>query len=64
MLRKKIKEEIKYENMYGLANGKRVVIWKTIGRILILPFRLIAKLYEWVYYDETEEKLDRIRRGY
>jgi hypothetical protein len=63
MLRKKIKEEIAFYNRCGM-NGKRRVALKTVGRIVALPVKLAAKVYEWVYYDETDEKLDRIIRGF
>lgn len=64
MLRDKIREEIRDESAYGLINGKRVVAWKTVKRILMFPFALLIKLCEWVYYDNTEEQLERIRRGF
>ena len=64
MLRDKIRKEIEEENRYSMTNGTLVVALRTLGRVLVLPLRLVVKLYEWTYYDQTEEKLDRIRRGF
>ena len=63
MLRKKIKEEIAFYDRCGM-NGKGRVAVKTVGRVITLPVKLAAKVYEWVYYDETDEKLDKIMRGF
>lgn len=63
MLRKKIKEEIEFYDRFG-SSGKLTVTLKTVGRVITLPVKLAAKVYEWVYYDETDEKLDKIMRGF
>ena len=60
---KRIREEIREDKKYGIPVNNLDVVFTTIWRVVKLPFALFGKIYTWVYYDDVNEKLDRIERN-
>ena len=57
---KRIKEDVELYYRYDGIFGGVWVVCKAIGKIVLLPFALFGKLYEWVYYDESSNTIDKI----